>query len=1152
MKRCACMIVLFLCICICLSAALNAHAETVRRKKVISIVLDDSGSMDNGSGTRWDNANYAIQTLLGTLNPDDEARLYYLNHNTRRGKATATEVDLSAGGIQRELSTISLVNSSGGTEFAIVKQAIEELNKRTPAENEEYWLLVISDGEFNDMRNQSEVRDAFLSYTSNGISSEHIPLRIVYCSIGNSNLRLDRTGMSSGELANRNVYTYHADNTSQIVDAIDSIAERLSGRTRVKDSKIKRLANDTVEVSSDVPLFNIVVLNQGAARLKSVRTGSGNALFISREAIARAPQNTNLSSGVFTVTNSKQNIPAGQYILSFDSAVDVNRLMVLFEPALEIRLTQLLNGQMVDSSILHTKAHVNDLYGAVSEIYETGTNNRVGLRSLPSGSRFEFEIRNNGSKVYSDSGDVPGVSNWTLPSGNIIIQATLSIPGYNDITFIDSFTPSPELIYTAQIVKRKGLSGDTLTATTEECKRAEACLDFNIYANGTRLTNDADVKALGLKLSCDLPDAVLEYPGKGVVRFTAAKADPEKYLGDHPLDLILTSKGKSLYKAILHIDLSTFEVDVTPRKGISITEAAFRDKPQDFTFRLLVDGKAASARDYGVSIRTDLPSWTVDWDKNGNLLLKTDYKAGMQARTYPIAAVLNGAELDEKASFTMTESVYAIGLKPASGRVKQSEFENTPLSFEITLKEDKKAIDPGLLSLSTSKDGLELEYAADAKNKNTYILTVKGNIATDAGEYIITLKMTAGTGTETILELPVTVEPAVWSIVHEPANQLIFHTLHQLDTNSTAINFAITADGRPLSDAEFGILTQKGIVSCSKSNADDPCTLNTAQSGYTAMPTGLVGKLPSTDTAIYSITCRAADAVDTVEYHYQHIDYSVSASPATAQEIVSTDMRYNDKSLRFTVRGNGTPLGRDIVSGNYQLELKNAYRRFVKLEHQVKADGTIVVTPVAKTQSWLFAYIPLLLPKGAMDVTLTFSGEQGQGQFNVVTAGIIPEWKPYVISLAIFTYVMIISFKKRFAHKAYIHYAEGRVDGPFLTFNNGWSHKKLCRPSIFRYLLNLLAPVKREHSHMLGASMRAVEWGLSRFRGDAIEVYSSKSTRIRPVRSRRLDLDSEVFSLDYPQGGSSDAHWVEIGDQNGFVIINGTSATVFKYTSKRQ
>ena len=150
----------------------SVHAESLRSKKVVSVVYDDSGSM---SGSNWPYANYAMQTFVAMLNDDDEL---YITYMSNPGKAEKINTDdlLSA------VTDIRNHQDSGDTPYESVQTAMNQLEsvKDTNA-NTQYWLVVFTDGGYNGSTpgDTTEVERDLDDFSSKKMANETTP-QIMY------------------------------------------------------------------------------------------------------------------------------------------------------------------------------------------------------------------------------------------------------------------------------------------------------------------------------------------------------------------------------------------------------------------------------------------------------------------------------------------------------------------------------------------------------------------------------------------------------------------------------------------------------------------------------------------------------------------------------------------------------------------------------------------------------------------------------------------------------------------------------------------------------------------------------------------------------------------------------------------------------------
>lgn len=72
------LLAIILVLSVMLSLPISVSAESLYIRKIVSVVYDDSGSMD---GNKWAYANYAMQTFCGMLNSEDQLFITYMSHS---------------------------------------------------------------------------------------------------------------------------------------------------------------------------------------------------------------------------------------------------------------------------------------------------------------------------------------------------------------------------------------------------------------------------------------------------------------------------------------------------------------------------------------------------------------------------------------------------------------------------------------------------------------------------------------------------------------------------------------------------------------------------------------------------------------------------------------------------------------------------------------------------------------------------------------------------------------------------------------------------------------------------------------------------------------------------------------------------------------
>lgn len=344
MKRVLSAMLAFILMCsvfVCLPVSVSAESLYIR--KVVSVVYDDSGSMD---GDKWAYANYAMQAFCGMLNSDDRLFITYMSHLQQSTNYNPEIIDLSAGGIQGSVDSIRKHTDSGSTPYSAVETAYNKLksvNDSNP--NTQYWLVVITDGAFDECNSMSNdkkksfLNDNFKDYAESVMPNGTNP-QVTFLGIGDV--------VSPDEDQSKGIFTYSASNADGIIGAMSDMADRISGRTRLQQNDIKKIDDKTIQVSSSIPLLNIAVFNQGSqAKITKAVYSNETGIPVSRNVSLSYPNYSNLVGGAFLLGDSQSVIGSGTYNITFDQKVDLNDVIILFEPALEMRMTISVNGKEI-------------------------------------------------------------------------------------------------------------------------------------------------------------------------------------------------------------------------------------------------------------------------------------------------------------------------------------------------------------------------------------------------------------------------------------------------------------------------------------------------------------------------------------------------------------------------------------------------------------------------------------------------------------------------------------------------------------------------------------------------------------------------------------------------------------------------------------
>lgn len=184
MKKVLTILMLFVVFIVCLPQMPRAAAagQSFVKNRVVALVFDDSGSMkytrNPATGKtmqidNWKYANYSLQSLAGLLAPED--KLYVTRMSD---PAKVEEIALAPDKRQSSIRSVQQWVDDGNTPtpFLSVQTAMKHLTDKAKADpDSEFWLVVLTDGVFNDFDptsgqvddpegNMKRAREQFLAY----------------------------------------------------------------------------------------------------------------------------------------------------------------------------------------------------------------------------------------------------------------------------------------------------------------------------------------------------------------------------------------------------------------------------------------------------------------------------------------------------------------------------------------------------------------------------------------------------------------------------------------------------------------------------------------------------------------------------------------------------------------------------------------------------------------------------------------------------------------------------------------------------------------------------------------------------------------------------------------------------------------------------
>ena len=405
-----------------------ASAASVRNKKIVSIIYDDSNSMWQEDQLKWAYANYAVQAFAGMLNKEDTL---IINYMSSIWDGIKTPVIIDTNDRKSAVNSIKTHSKAAGTPIESIDVAFNNLKtKADSAAGTQYWLVVMTDGEFYDKNNElcslTEVESKLCSIADQSMPNGTKP-RIVCFSM------CDKTGAYTPNANLRdNISVRKADEANEIASEISEIADEISGRYAVDKSEIKQIDEKTLQVTSKIPLVNIGVLSQFSnASVSKVDVDGKSGLNVESNVPIQYPEcsgrttDKSLIGNVAIIGNGADNIPDGTYIITFSEAIKKENVEIMFEPAIELRLKIFSEGEEItDVSGIQVGAELE----AEAALYEIGTDNLIDISLLPGRVKKKIEYIYSGQVENSTDGDRLG--NIILKKGENIVLAEFELEGY--------------------------------------------------------------------------------------------------------------------------------------------------------------------------------------------------------------------------------------------------------------------------------------------------------------------------------------------------------------------------------------------------------------------------------------------------------------------------------------------------------------------------------------------------------------------------------------------------------------------------------------------------------------------------------------------------------------------------------------------------
>lgn len=430
MKRTLFIILLFLSVFVC--GVSSAWAESYVPSRTINLVYDDSGSMIRMGDTyvdTWCQAKYAMEVVASMLDERDTLNIYYMSDYVKDTKSRARlslHGSKNASVVKANVGLIhDLVTKASDTPFNAVRRAHEDLKK---VSTDERWLVVLTDGEFEDGAMKSaEVEAYYRDVVSDGQT------RVMMLAMGPS------AAMIEGD-ASKGIYFEHASSTAAILPKLTTICNRIFQRNALPMSRVEK---SNGEISFGVPMRELIVFAQGREVQIAGAVGSdGQRVVPSSNVHATYSTQASTTNPEGTIVNENLN----GYVATFDREFEpgtwkldiqnADNIDVYYKPNVAIR-SYLYNA--IGDEVTAQDNLVNGTYRLEFGFVNATTGAKVEDASLLGKVVFTSDVTNKGRDGKETVVKAVHGDKIEIREGELKVEVTAKFLEYNTVTTTNAY-----------------------------------------------------------------------------------------------------------------------------------------------------------------------------------------------------------------------------------------------------------------------------------------------------------------------------------------------------------------------------------------------------------------------------------------------------------------------------------------------------------------------------------------------------------------------------------------------------------------------------------------------------------------------------------------------------------------------------------------
>ncbi len=321
------------------------------QERTIALVYDDSGSMNTNNANPCNAVNYALQLMVGLLNPEDTLFVVTMNQSTQLQHFI---ID-SAENKDAQIRDIRTWTCQGNTSFEAAETAMSALESIQDP-NQDKWLIIFTDGLWPT---SPEIASRIASFaTSSGAKT-------IILNINATDNPIAATFRNTGQA---DVYNCPASFES-IRQNMEQIA--LSVMSMSQSGITVKINGQNIQITSEFPLKRLILLEQSTGitnnmnqMLTVVKAKDSSGQTIPTNGIYNANIPQQITGRVTHLLHPHKNgvIQAGNMDISLSAPIDSSRIKFLPQVAAK------LQAKATGPNILHTKGNVYQICNDQKEV----------------------------------------------------------------------------------------------------------------------------------------------------------------------------------------------------------------------------------------------------------------------------------------------------------------------------------------------------------------------------------------------------------------------------------------------------------------------------------------------------------------------------------------------------------------------------------------------------------------------------------------------------------------------------------------------------------------------------------------------------------------------------------------------------------------